>query len=180
MHAAIDDFVTYLVGERNYSQHTARAYRADLIQFAEFVEEGYEGAMLRIDSPYKHCPGSQRSRKLLKMKPTYDEEYRVVGWTTGSKGKAADLLMLICEVIGTDGAAREFAVTPAVTEEVRRDLATKMDTIVGTDGDGKPITYFDDEWKDELVRVYYDEFSVDGVPLRGRTRLERLGREIAK
>ncbi len=39
MHAAIDDFVTYLVGERNYSQHTARAYRADLVQFAEFVEE---------------------------------------------------------------------------------------------------------------------------------------------
>ena len=39
MHAAIDNFITYLVGERNYSQHTARAYRADLAQFAEFVEE---------------------------------------------------------------------------------------------------------------------------------------------
>lgn len=40
MRAAIHDFVTYLVGERNYSQHTARAYRADLVQFASFIERG--------------------------------------------------------------------------------------------------------------------------------------------
>lgn len=38
MRAAIQDFVTYLVGERNYSQHTARAYRADLLQFVDYVE----------------------------------------------------------------------------------------------------------------------------------------------
>jgi len=41
MRAATHDFVTYLVGERNYSQHTARAYRADLTQFANFIEREY-------------------------------------------------------------------------------------------------------------------------------------------
>ena len=39
MRTAIDDFITYLVGERNYSQHTARAYAADLRQFASYVED---------------------------------------------------------------------------------------------------------------------------------------------
>jgi len=39
MRAAIGDFIQYLIGERNYSQHTARAYRGDLLQFAEYLEE---------------------------------------------------------------------------------------------------------------------------------------------
>ncbi len=38
MRAAIQDFITYLVGERNYSPHTARAYRTDLNQLADLIE----------------------------------------------------------------------------------------------------------------------------------------------
>jgi len=46
--AAIQDFITYLVGERNYSQHTARAYRSDLIQFCEYLELEV-GQKLQVD-----------------------------------------------------------------------------------------------------------------------------------
>ena len=38
MRALVEDFITYVVGERNFSQHTARAYRADLLQFERFLE----------------------------------------------------------------------------------------------------------------------------------------------
>ena len=38
MRSAVQDFVTYLLGERNYSQHTARAYRNDLLQLADLIE----------------------------------------------------------------------------------------------------------------------------------------------
>jgi integrase/recombinase XerC len=51
MREAIDGFITYLIGERNYSQHTARAYRADLIQFADYVEGelGEEPELSKLD-----------------------------------------------------------------------------------------------------------------------------------
>ncbi len=39
MREAIDGFVTYLAGERNYSHHTSRAYRSDLLQFAQYLEQ---------------------------------------------------------------------------------------------------------------------------------------------
>jgi len=45
MRAAIQDFVTYLIGEKNFSQHTARAYRSDLTQFADFVEREFGGPL---------------------------------------------------------------------------------------------------------------------------------------
>lgn len=51
MRSAIEDFVMYLIGERNYSQHTARAYRADLMQFAEYAERelGFEPKVEELD-----------------------------------------------------------------------------------------------------------------------------------
>ena len=42
MRRAVQDFITYLVGERNYSQHTARAYRTDLMQLADMVEREWD------------------------------------------------------------------------------------------------------------------------------------------
>jgi site-specific recombinase XerD len=39
MGSAIRDYLAYILGERNYSQHTGRAYGADLHQFAEKIEE---------------------------------------------------------------------------------------------------------------------------------------------
>lgn len=159
---------------------TALAASAEEVtaEYQKYLAEGYEGAMVRPNVPYRYSNGGYHSANLLKLKPTFDEEYRVVGWETGERGKAADLLMLICEVAGPDGTMRQFAVTPAATEDERRALAARMNEIV--EGDGAPRTYFDAEWRGAMVRVYFDELSNDGVPQRGRTKLERLGREIIK
>lgn len=144
-------------------------------EFKKYIDEGYEGAIIRHDAPYVYSYNNLRSSKLLKLKPTLDEEFRVVGWERATKGKAVGLLMLIFEVEGPDGELRQFTVTPATTEEERRRLADSMDEV-----DESGETLFEREWLGQMVRVYFDELSDDGVPLRGRTRLERLGREIIK
>lgn len=169
-------------GEKPYFVHAKLAETKTVcsmeeasVEYSKYLAEGYEGAMLRLDQPYKYSHNGHHSARLLKMKPTHDEEYRVVGWETGERGKAADLLMLICEVVGRDGQTRQFAVTPAATEDERRRLAALMSTV---DASGR--TYFDREWAGQMVRVYFDELSDDDVPQRGRTKLERLGKEIIK
>lgn len=55
--------------------------------YQEYVEDGYEGAMVRIDGPYKNG----RSSDLLKIKPTDDAEFEILAIEEGSgnwSGKA--------------------------------------------------------------------------------------------
>lgn len=52
--------------------------------FEKFVEDGYEGQMLRLDTPYEH----KRSKNLLKRKEFIDEEFVVVDISEGVGNKA--------------------------------------------------------------------------------------------
>ena len=65
-----------------------------IAQTAEFVEEGYEGSIVRMyeDSAYKF---GFRSKALLKVKSFFDEEYEVVGFHTGV-GKFANCPIWEC------------------------------------------------------------------------------------
>jgi len=127
-----------------------------------FIEEGYEGAMLRLDSPYRYSYNEYHSRVLLKIKETLDAEFNIVGWETGEKGKAADALMIICEVNGV-----KFPVTPAMELPERIALAKKMSEL---DHNGK--TFFETNYLNKPLIVYFDEYSKDGVPQRARTKME--------
>lgn len=137
--------------------------------YRRYLLEGYEGAMVRIaDKPYQPSDNGRHSKFLLKIKETLDHEYRVVDWTTGDKGKAAGALMIICEVIGSNGEPIRFPVTPAMTLDERNALAALMPTI---ENDSR--THFENHYKDKEIIVYYDEISRDGVPQRARTKLEK-------
>ncbi len=137
--------------------------------YRQFLDEGFEGAMVRIDEPYKYSYNEYHSSILLKMKPTFDAEYRIIGWETGEKGKAAEAVMIICET--KEG--KVFNVTPAMELPDRIALARKM-----AETDDQGVTYFDRAYKNTMLRVYYDEISKDGVPQRARTKMERLGVDI--
>lgn len=128
-----------------------------------FLEEGFEGAMIRLDTAYKYSFNEHHSKVLLKMKPTFDSEYKIVGWETGTKGKAAEALMIICET--TEGI--KFPVTPAMELPDRIALAKKMGQI---EPNGK--THFQNQWENKPLIVYFDEKSRDNVPQRARTRME--------
>lgn len=128
-----------------------------------YREEGFEGAMVRLDVPYRYSLNEYHSKVLLKMKPAYDHEFEVVGWETGEKGKAAEALMIICQT--EEG--KHFPVTPAMEIPDRIALAKKMALV---EADGK--THFENHWKGKKIIVVFDEWSKDKVPQRARTELK--------
>jgi ATP-dependent DNA ligase len=127
-----------------------------------FLEEGFEGAMIRIDAPYRYSYNEHHSKVLLKLKETRDMEAPIVSWTTGEKGKAADALMIICEIEG-----KQFPCTPAMEIPDRIALAKKMATIEENGND-----HFTNHWKGKKIIIYYDELSRDHIPQRARTKME--------
>jgi len=52
--------------------------------YADYVEVGYEGQMIRLDAPYEN----KRSPKLLKRKEFIDEEYEILGYEEGKGNRA--------------------------------------------------------------------------------------------
>jgi ATP-dependent DNA ligase len=130
--------------------------------YAEFLRDGYEGAMVRLDRAYKYSYNEHHSSILLKIKQTLDAEFEIVRWETGIKGKAAGALMMVCKT--PEG--HEFPVTPAMEIPDRIKLAERMSSQI----DGK--SYFDVNYKGKPLIVYYDELSSAKVPQRARTKME--------
>lgn len=132
--------------------------------YNSFIEEKYEGAMVRIpDEKYSYSYNENHSRSLLKVKPVYDAEFEIVGYTTGERGKAAQALMVICKT----EKGLKFDVTPALELDARIALAKKMSEV---EPNGK--THFENHWLGRPLIVYYDEMSRDNVPQRARTRMQ--------
>jgi ATP-dependent DNA ligase len=134
--------------------------------YRQFIAEGFEGAMIRVDAPYKYSYNEHHSKQLLKMKQTFDAEFTIVGFTTGDRGKAAAALMIICEVVSSDGSRIQFPVTPAMELPARVALAEKM-RMVEVNGH----THFENHWMGKPLIVEFDEYSRDHVPQRARTQM---------
>lgn len=131
--------------------------------YDRFIAEKYEGAMVRLDEPYRYSYNEYHSDVLLKMKPVEDAEYKIVNYTQGSRGKAKGKLMMVCET----AAGKQFNVDlKDYTEEEAKKLFTDMSVV---EANGKP--YFDNHYKGKMLTVYYEELSKDGVPQRAKTSL---------
>lgn len=82
---------------------------------AKFIQEGYEGAIVRcLDGDYNL---GHRSRKLLKVKSFIDDEFRVVGFTQAT-GTHEGCVIWTC----VTKELQEFNVTPRGTLDERREL----------------------------------------------------------
>ena len=93
----------------------------------EFLAEGYEGAIVRKDwAGYTYGKNNYHSSNLVKVKPIYDAEFKVVGFTQGTKGKDVGALIWICEVDSEhviDSDDKTFNVVPKdITYEERYDI----------------------------------------------------------
>ena len=90
----------------------------------QFIQEGYEGAIVRcLDGDYNL---GHRSRKLLKVKSFLDAEYEVVGATKAS-GIQEGCVIWTCKTKDGD----EFNVAPRGTHDERRELYKRVDDFVG-------------------------------------------------
>lgn len=104
---------------------------------SEYVNQGYEGLMVRIPSGlYKQqC----RSKYLLKYKHFKDDEFKVVGVHEGNGGIA------VFECITENG--RTFGVNMKCTKEQKQDYLTNFE-----------------EYRGKMLTVKYQELTDDGVP----------------
>lgn len=107
---------------------------------AKFVEEGYEGAMVRnLKGAYRI---GKRSADLQKVKTFLDGEYRIVDYAEGT-GNEAGCVIWVCETPDY----KPFRVRPRGTQEERKLLFQNGDEYIA-----------------KMLTVRYQELTDDGVP----------------
>lgn len=108
--------------------------------FAEYVERGYEGIMLRNrNGLYRE---NYRSNDLQKYKEFQEDEYPIIGFKE-AEGRDKGTVIWICKT--PEG--REFSVRPRGTQEMRRKWFVKGESYMG-----------------KLLTVIYQELSELNVP----------------
>jgi ATP dependent DNA ligase domain/DNA ligase OB-like domain len=108
--------------------------------FAEFVEAGYEGIMLRNAAGVYRA--NYRSNDLQKYKEFMEDEYRIIDFKEG-EGRDAGAVIWVCET--ADG--KEFTARPRGTMEQRREWFNDGESYIG-----KNLT------------VVYQELTEEGKP----------------
>jgi ATP-dependent DNA ligase len=108
--------------------------------FAEFVEAGYEGIMLRNAAGVYRA--NYRSNDLQKYKEFMEEEYRIIDFKEG-EGRDAGAVIWVCET----AEGKEFSLRPRGSFEQRREWFND-----GAKYIGKNLT------------VVYQELTEDGKP----------------
>ena len=107
--------------------------------YGEYMEQGYEGQMIRLDGPYEN----KRSSKLLKRKEFVDEEYTILGYEEGKGNRAGTIKHF--KFKNKDG--KEFNSNVKGSFEYLADLLEKADDLIGVD-----------------ATVKYFNLTPDGVP----------------
>jgi len=117
------------------------AYEEDVYELqSEYLEEGYEGAIVReCDGEYKF---GYRSNKLLKVKNFMDKEYEIIDYTTGI-GRFEGSIVWICKTKKGD----EFKVVPQGTMDRRKETFKNAHKHIG-----------------DMLKVKFFELTDDGIP----------------
>jgi ATP-dependent DNA ligase len=91
-----------------------------------------------------------RGNYVYKLKKFQTEEFKIVGFTSGKKGKSSNAIIWVLET--PDG--KSFKVTyDDVTLEQQKDIYTDC------------LTNFDTKYKNKMMTVRFPSKSEDGVPL---------------
>jgi DNA ligase 1 len=107
--------------------------------YSEYVGQGYEGQMLRLNSIYEN----KRSKSLLKHKSFIDEEYTIVGYEEGNGNLAGMIGALVFQTEKGD----RFTASVNGGWEYLKELWSEKDTLIGQEAtikyfnitpDGKP------------------------------------------
>jgi hypothetical protein len=151
-----------LIGENDYIKETPTLivdnYEEAVKQYNKFIKKNYEGAMLRnIDSKYlassSHTGANLRSKELVKLKPKHTEEFEIINYTQGKKGKDVGAIIWVCKT----ETGKEFNVTPkGITYQERYALFEECKN------------NFKKKYKGRMLSVEFQEKSDYGVPLRAK------------
>ena len=131
------------------------------VLYQNFLKKKYEGIIIRnSDSLYLTHPTknsmSIRSKFVLKRKMTYSDEFEVVGFEEGIKGRDIGAILWICKTPVTN---KLFSVTPKnITYDERYKLFKEAST----------EKIFDEKFKGRMMTVEYEDLSKDQIPLRAK------------
>lgn len=127
-----------------------------------FIDEEYEGAVIRLGNGlYTFGYNTKRSDSCFKVKQRFDTEFKVVGFTQGTKGKEVGAIIWV--LANKDG--KTFNVVPKSEKgsknviEQRKQLFKEL-----TEDHNK----FNNEYKDKLMTVEFEDYSEDGLPQRAK------------
>lgn len=131
-----------------------------------FIKNGYEGAIARKDNKeYKYSFNNYHSSNVLKIKPVYSNEFKVVGFTEGKKGKDAGKIIWLCEVENPKNPNDAlFTVVPNLSLQERESLFKCLSQPVN-----KKQTRFERDIKGLPLTLEYSEISQKtGKPLQAK------------
>lgn len=122
--------------------------------FKRYVKDKYEGIVYKNkDALYEYSNIKEiRSNQYIKRKKHYDEEYKIVGFEGGIKGKDKDAIIFIMETPNN----KHFKSVPNLSLEERKEmyiLAKKN---------------FDQLYKNKMATISFDDYSKDNIPLRAK------------
>ena len=128
--------------------------------FDKFINEKYEGAIARKDNAeYRYSINNYHSSNIVKIKPIFDNEFPIVGFTQGEKGKDKGALIWICGVLNL-----QFHAVPKQTYKARYELYTRLSN------DPK---LFENYYKGKPLTIQYAELSTKGIPLQPKAIIIR-------
>jgi DNA ligase-1 len=139
------------------------SYKEATNKYKHFISVGYEGAILRnTKGPYlanANKTGSfMRSNDLVKMKPKFTDEFKVVNYTEGIKGRDKGAVIWVCET----KAGEKFNVTP-------KDISYKKRYEIFDDCKKN----FNKKYKNKMITIEYEDLSINHVPQRAKALIFR-------
>ena len=145
---------------------------------ARFLAEKYEGAIARKDAGvYTFSYNGHHSPAALKIKPTHDGEYEVVGFTQGSRGKDVGAVIWVC-TLPPDAAARATAAgeTPTfhvVPKNMTYETRYCLFRLLGAVAAGGQTRFARDVRGLPLTVEYAGLSAKTGKPLQAKARIFR-------
>jgi len=124
--------------------------------YQQFLDEGYEGAILRKgNSVYKV---NYRSSDLLKIKPVFHDEFKCVNFTEGKKGLHKGTIIYTCET--NKEPKKLFNVkVKGFSLDKQKEIFQQMSEIQNNNK-----TYFENNYKNKFATIEYLDLSKDGKP----------------
>lgn len=126
--------------------------------FEKYTKLDYEGIMFRNMSGVYLANSTKtgsfmRSNDLVKMKQKFSDEYEVVGYTEGKRGKDKGAIIWICKTKNNE----RFNVTPKnITYEERKELFINAEN------------NFEKKYLGRMITVEYEDLSKKNVPQRAK------------
>jgi len=113
------------------------------------VAAGFEGIVVRAPGVlYEPGRNGYHSAAVIKVKPAYDREFPVCGFTEGVRGKDKGAVIWQCSAGGT-----AFSVTPNLPYEMRYHIYKHLSDDVGG------LTRFERDFRGQLLTVQFAELS---------------------